>query len=416
MSVYDPDTFTEGLISELSLFDLPPTQTSVSDVFYEEIRPLSQVTGDSPIEFKISGQNSMDYLDLKGSQLYVKLKVLKADGTAIAKGKVGPANLFLQSLFSTTEVTLQNKATITRNFNPYRAMIQTFLHYGEDAIRTQLTTQGFTLDDADSPSVASPGGTNSGLYDRAKLIEDSKVVSLQGPVCNELFSMNRYLLNSTDVKLKLYRTQNSFCLLSEEAGASYKVEILDMYLLARKVKVNAAVLIAHNHMLKSSNAKYPFTRQECRVQSIAQGSTSFHWDNMFQGQKPTKLVIGFVKAKAVSGTYGTNPFYFENCGITNIGLYADGLPVGGSPLKLDFDTTKGADTMRAYTKLLINAGKWQEDAGTLLDRDRFIAGSTLFVFQLEPEFAHHGNYLSLVKTGQVRLDVQFKTGLSGKFK
>ena len=308
MSVHDPDMFTEGLISELSLFDLPATQTSVTDVFYEEIRPLSQVTGDSPIEFKISGQNSMDYLDLKGSQLYVKLKVVNAaDGSSIGQDKVGPANLFLQSLFSTSEVTLQNKATITRNFNPYRAIIQTFLNYGEDAIQTQLTTQVFTLDDSDAPEDASPGGNNPGLYARAKLIENSKVLGLQGPVCNELFSMNRFLLNSIDVKLKLYRTPNSFCLLSTEGGASYKVEIFDIYLLARKVKVNAAVLIAHNHMLKSSNAKYPFTRQECRVQSIAQGSTSFHWDNMFQGQKPTKLVIGFVKAKAVSGTTAPTP-------------------------------------------------------------------------------------------------------------
>ena len=95
--------------------------------------------------------------------------MVKANGTAIGKGKVGPANLFLQSLFSTTSATLQNREIITQNFNPYRTMIQTFLNYGKDAINTQLTTQVFTLDDSESPSVCSLGGTNSGLYDRAKL-------------------------------------------------------------------------------------------------------------------------------------------------------------------------------------------------------------------------------------------------------
>lgn len=63
MSVFNDDKFKEGLVSELALFDLPSTQTSVTDVYYDEIRPLSQVSVDSPFEFKISGQNSMDYLD-----------------------------------------------------------------------------------------------------------------------------------------------------------------------------------------------------------------------------------------------------------------------------------------------------------------------------------------------------------------
>ena len=57
----------------------------------------------------------MDYLDLKNSQIYVRLKVTKADGTALTAEKVGPANMFLQALFSATEVTLQNKASITCN-------------------------------------------------------------------------------------------------------------------------------------------------------------------------------------------------------------------------------------------------------------------------------------------------------------
>lgn len=78
MSVFNKEDFTEGMPSELSLFDLPPTQTAVSDIYYHEIRPLSQLAGDGPIEFRISGQNSLDYVDLAGSQLYVKLKSEKS--------------------------------------------------------------------------------------------------------------------------------------------------------------------------------------------------------------------------------------------------------------------------------------------------------------------------------------------------
>lgn len=416
MSIFNKEEFTEGVPSELSLFDLPPTQTAVSDIYYHEIRPLSQLSGDGPIEFRISGQNSLDYLDLAGSQLYVKLKVKKADGTDLVKGtdKVGPVNLFLQALFSTTEVTLQNKAIITCNYNPYRAMIQTLLNYGQDAKSSQLLSQLYIKDDNDHPEDRDPSGANNGLFLRAKYIEGSKYLDLQGPIFHDLFSMSRYLINQVDVKMKLYRNSPAFCLSSGDASPDYKIEIHDIYLLARKIRVNPAVIFGHSEILKTSNAKYPFTRGECRSQSIPTGSTSFHWENLFQGQKPNRVVIGFVASKAVSGDYKANPFDFINCGIQSICLYADGIPVGGNPIKLDFTEATGATVMRAYTEMFQSTGKWNRDAGNDINREDFIKGNTLFVFQLEPFFSEHGNYLSLVKTGNLRLDIQFKTALTGK--
>ena len=118
MSVFNEQEFKEGLVPELDLFDLPSTQTSVTEFYDEEVRPVSQVKSDGPFVFRIKGQISLDYLDWKNSQLYVKLKVEKSDGTVFIAEKVGPTKLFLQSLFSTVEVTLQNKATITCNYNP----------------------------------------------------------------------------------------------------------------------------------------------------------------------------------------------------------------------------------------------------------------------------------------------------------
>ena len=94
MSVFNEEEFREGLVSELELFNLPGTQTSVNEIYYEEIRPLSSISGEGPFEFRVNGQHSSDYLDLKNCQLYVRLKVQKADGTDLTTEKVGPANLF----------------------------------------------------------------------------------------------------------------------------------------------------------------------------------------------------------------------------------------------------------------------------------------------------------------------------------
>ena len=414
MSIFNEEEFREGLVSELELFDLPGSQTSVNEIYYEEIRPMSAVSGEGPYEFRVNGQHASDYLDLRNSQLYVRLKVQKADGTDLTTEKVGPANLMLQSLFSATEVTLQNKASVTNTYNPYRAYIHTLLNYGQDALSSQIQTQGWFIDDSDSPGVTDPAGTNNGLYERAKWIKGSQTLDIQGPIFHDLFSLDRYLLNQVDVKLKLYRSPASFVLLAKDASTNFKIIIDDIYVLARKIRVNPAVLYGHSKILEKKNALYPYTKVECRSQSVAAGSASFQWDNLFQGQKPEKVIIGFVKSKALNGDYTTNPFNFENCGINHIALYADGLPVGGNPLKLDFAQAGGTAIMRAYSNLLMSSGKWRQDEGNALDLKHFISGSTLFAFQLEPDFSHHGEFLALVKNGNVRLEVQFSSGLSGK--
>lgn len=222
---------------------------------------------------------------------------------------------------------------------------------------------------------------------------------LNSPIFHDLFSMSRYLINQVDVKLKPYRNSPAFCLCSGDASPDYRIEIHDIYMLAKRIRVNPAVIFGHSEILKTTNAKYPFTRGECRVQSIPTGSTSFHWDNLFQGHTPNRVVIGLVLSKAVSGDYKSNPFDFSNCGIRSVCLYADGIPVGGNPLKLDFTTANGPTVMRAYNELFQSFGKWNRDSGNDISRADFISGTTLLVFQLEPYFTDHGSYLSLMKTG-----------------
>ena len=362
MSVVNVESFHEGLPSQLSLFDLPHTQVAVSDTYYQEIRPVSQISNDAPLEFHIAASNNLDYLDLSGSQIYVKLKVTQADGSALMlSDKVGPVNLFLHSLFSTIEITLQNKVILSFPNYPYRAMIQTLLNYGEEADYSQLLTALFVKDDNDSPDDTDPKGNNAGLMERATNIAESKLLVMQGGLHHDLTrSLTRYILNQVDAKVKLYRSSAAFCLSSGDASPNYKIDLIDVYLLAEKVKVNPAVIYGHAEMLQTTNAKYPFTRTECRVQSIPQGSTSFHWDNIFQGRKPCRIVVCFVKETAFSGDYKANPYNFQNCGVRSLILYCDGVPVSGAPWDLDF---KKDIMARAYSDLFQFVMKTKENFG-----------------------------------------------------
>ncbi|GFU58559.1 uncharacterized protein F54H12.2 [Trichonephila clavipes] len=89
----------ECVKSELELFHLPATQTAKERGQWVEFHPLSNVFDGGPVEFHISGSGE-EYLDLNQTQLFLKAKIVKSDGSPIEKGaEIGPVNLFLHSLF-----------------------------------------------------------------------------------------------------------------------------------------------------------------------------------------------------------------------------------------------------------------------------------------------------------------------------
>ena len=124
--------------SELDLFSVPPTQTSMESGNWIEYHPLTTVADGSLIEFEI-GASGEDYIDFGNSMLYVQAKITQANANNLgAAANTAPVNLFLHSLFSQVQL---NGTLITSSTNtyPYRAMLETLLSYGEDAKKTQLS-------------------------------------------------------------------------------------------------------------------------------------------------------------------------------------------------------------------------------------------------------------------------------------
>ena len=59
----------ECVKSELDLFTPPLTQTSIKKRMYDEIPPLSAITGSGAVEFFVSA--SVDYMDLNNTYLHL---------------------------------------------------------------------------------------------------------------------------------------------------------------------------------------------------------------------------------------------------------------------------------------------------------------------------------------------------------
>lgn len=388
---------------ELSLFASPTNQVAVEKVYFTEARPISSIgVSDTPIEIVVSGSGA-EYTDLKRSRLYVKARILKADGTALATNeKTGIVNLPLQSMFSQMDVYLNNKlVSFNTNNYPWKANLKTVLFGGKEELSSQKTSQLYFKDEGTLDDANAYNGGNAGLVLRYGYTQESKVFELEGNLMEDIFDIDKYLINGVDIYIKLFRSSAPFLIMSAQGSPAYKVELLDV---VYKVRVDPGVLLNHSKQIESTPVKYTISRNELKMNTIPKGSTEFYWDNIFPQAIPDRIVVALVDQKAVNGDYTTNPFNFQHFNLTDVGIYINGESVPGRPLKTDF--TAGHYSS-AYARLFEASGKWNHDAGLVITRDNFGNGYSLFVFTIDP-CSFGEEYLNLIRRGNTRLELKFK--------
>ncbi|CAC5415721.1 unnamed protein product [Mytilus coruscus] len=161
----------------------------------------------------------------------------------------------------------------------------------------------------------------------------------------------------------------------------FKVELIEVVLKACKCRINPAVIYGHAEILKTINAKYPFTKTEVKQIAIAAGTVNFEQDQLFQNTQPNRVVIGFVNALGA----------------------ADNVPVTGNVMRLNFNATTGRTIIPAFNNMFEVTDKWMHDTDNQLDRNDFAGGYGLFCFEVSPQFGDEGSYLNFLKQGNVRL-------------
>lgn len=145
--------------TELDIFTLPFTQTSIEKYTYVEIPPLSALTDNGPLEFYVAG-NGEDYLDLNNTFLHLTCKIANPDGSNIANdAKVGVVNYPVASLFSQVDVMLGDRLiSQSSSTYPYRATFESLINYGKDTLETQFCTGLFYKDTAGHMDATDPDG------------------------------------------------------------------------------------------------------------------------------------------------------------------------------------------------------------------------------------------------------------------
>jgi hypothetical protein len=324
----------ENHLYQMSLFEVPPTDTAVQVREWIEFRPINQINEDTALEFNVVPQ-STGYMDLSRSKLNVKLKITKGDGISVAEDDVvALVNLPLHAMFSTVECEMQQTSVSQIGTNyPYKAYIDTLLST-KNSCKITNSSQLFVKDDAgylDDPD-AKTGG-NTGLYSRWFYTREGGIVELEGPLLLDLFQQERLILNGVGMTLKLWPSKNAFRLMSNGSPPDEKIKIVDASLKMCIHRPNPALVMAHNRLLEKSLALYPFMTSSLKIASIADGEYSFSADDMFQGEVPSQFLLGLVSSRAYGGDYKKSHSSFQYFDCNFVVLYVDGQFLPAKPLQ-----------------------------------------------------------------------------------
>ena len=316
----------ECLLSPLELFSVPPTQISIDHTRYAEYRPIATLSANQVIDFVVPGSVD-EYVNLTNTLLYLKIKFKKnatTDLNAAESAHVTPNRLLLHSLFSQLDVTLNGKlASNATDQHGYRSYLQSLLNYGSDAKKTQLTAALWLDPD-----------------DRKAVIKESAEVELLGRLHSDIAMQDKLILNNVEIKFRFVPNKPAFSMIVAAAGItdglSPIIEFLDMALFIERVKPAASILLAHARALAVGTAKYVFRKTDIKVHTIVSGSKSAQFDNIFQGQVPSRVVLGLVNHNAYNGDLSKDSFYFQHYDLSSLAITVDGQMVNGKPLDLDF--------------------------------------------------------------------------------
>ena len=171
------------------------------------------------------------------------------------------------------------------------------------------------------------------------------------------------------------------------------------------------MITGHAEGLKKSNAIYPFIKVQMKSFNVASGARSFNWDNLFNTECPTKVLVAFVESDSFSGNFKKNPFNLQHFNLSEIELCCDGTSVPSRPMKVNFDE-QGREVVTPFLRLHeCLGGNCNTSFGTGLTMKKFASGHAIYSF---PVYGGGGKgyFIEIKKSANIRIQGTFSKPLA----
>ena len=148
-----------------------------------------------------------------------------------------------------------------------------------------MACQGYSYED-------NPGAIATVEVNRRKtLVRQFAECTFYRKVAVDFFTCDRHLLSGVTLRISFRRSIDNFVVISDDAGKSYKVKIIEANLYVRKMTLNDDVVFAIEKTLLTSPASYLYLETITKTFLASTGFQSWKQEDVFSREPIRRLAI-----------------------------------------------------------------------------------------------------------------------------
>ena len=215
----------------------------------------------------------------------------------------------------------------------------------------------------------------------------------------------RLLPPGLNLKLLLHRQSDEFSILA--GSGKYRINVLDLKLDIRKIKVSPAALVKHAQLFENQEAFFPIHQTKITTNLIPSGITSQSFENIVRGPLPQQILLFMVADENYSGKTSKNPFFFQNFSVNKFAFKVNGETHPSSLFNPNFSN---GDYMREYANFMDVIGIAAENSGNDITPQEFADSCTVFALDLSADTCN-SFHTHILSNGVIGIEMSFSKPL-----
>lgn len=366
--------FSEAIVPQLDLFSINPYQLAIENSEANVYQPINTISdGNSIIEFVIPPYSDrMKCLD----EIYLSttLQLVKSDGGLYKSGDTQGfvVNSILSSMFRSAAVYFNNVliVNISENFG-IQEFLQLSLNFSSHVLLSKHSNMGFFASDEETKC--------------KELLKDSKSVELIMKL--NLFNSEKLLLNNVGVKIVLTLQNQNFFLRettkntpanttantpASSVTSKSKLLIRDLKLQMKHMKIRESYLMHIEKLLSTKNlATYEIKYGQVIAATISPGQSQVSVQNLWNGIRPSFLLMTILDHKSYIGDVSGNPLKFSRNDVSEFNFVVDSESYPKEPFEISLENNE-RKYARAFNALYSSIGICDENISALVDSENFL--------------------------------------------
>ena len=367
---------------------------------------VNQVLSDKYLEFRINGTVG-NFLDLSSMVIELKVKPVTSatSATLPADTHVYLSNGLSNTIFKSATVFINEKMIEANPFFNYTSYIKLLKSMNEEDI-SRYGGCGNIYDDYKDVGITRTytdalfGDDEVNIEKKLETRVKRSGAHMCFPLLLDISSLDMYLLDGVDVRVRLELANNNW-IINSPAQGGIQLNISKAKLWIDRVTPQHNAIIALNKALVTKPMEYIFKKTLYKSYVIGTGESSIMIDQPFTNCIPDKLTMLFLNMNTMSGALNQNPLYFDHCNIGNIHITINGTSIYN--INSDFENGEFSHLFYECQKSI------GIDTGNMITYNSFEKGRSVFCFNFINEPVEDS--LPVERSANLRLSLSFKQAM-----